>query len=233
MAPILMLAEERGLVVLEDAAQAIGARDPQGRRAGSIGNLGAFSFYPSKNLGAMGDAGMVTTREEGLYEALKKLRTHGATRDYIHDTVGGNFRMDALQAAVLLVKLSHLDDWTDRKRELARRYDALFDDSGLGNDGSVKTPRAPDDHVFHQYVIRTPRRNDLRSHLAEEGIGTAVYYPLPLHLQPCFRDLGYARGDFPVAERAAEENLALPLYPTLTEEQQALVVSSIAAFYRG
>jgi dTDP-4-amino-4,6-dideoxygalactose transaminase len=233
MAPILMLAEERGLVVLEDAAQAIGARDPQGRRAGSIGNLGAFSFYPSKNLGAMGDAGMVTTREEGLYEALKKLRTHGATRDYIHDTVGGNFRMDALQAAVLLVKLSHLDDWTDRKRELARRYDALFDDSGLGNDGSVKTPRAPDDHVFHQYVIRTPRRNDLRSHLAEEGIGTAVYYPLPLHLQPCFRDLGYARGDFPVAERAAEENLALPLYPTLTKEQQALVVSSIAAFYRG
>jgi dTDP-4-amino-4,6-dideoxygalactose transaminase len=233
MAPILTLAEERGLVVLEDAAQAIGARDREGRRAGSIGNLGAFSFYPSKNLGAMGDAGMVTTREEGLYEALKKLRTHGATRDYIHDTVGGNFRMDALQAAVLLVKLSHLDDWTDRKRGLARRYDSLFDDSGLCNDGTVRTPRAPDDHVFHQYVIRTPRRNDLRAHLAEEGIGTAVYYPLPLHLQPCFRELGYARGDFPVAERAAEENLALPLYPSLTEKQQALVVSSIAAFYRG
>jgi dTDP-4-amino-4,6-dideoxygalactose transaminase len=233
MAPILALAEERGLVVIEDAAQAIGARDPEGRRAGSMGNIGAFSFYPSKNLGAIGDAGMVTTREEGLFETLKRLRTHGGSREYLHETVGGNFRMDALQAAALSVKLRYLDEWTGKRRERARVYDGLFAESGLLEEGSVRTPKAPYDHVFHQYVIRGRRRDELRAHLADEGIGTGVYYPVPLHLQPCFRDLGYVRGDFPVAERAAEESLALPIYPALTEEQQSLVVSSIAAFYRG
>jgi len=232
MAPILALAEERGLVVIEDAAQAIGARDPDGRRAGSMGTIGAFSFYPSKNLGALGDAGMVTTREEGLWETLKRLRTHGASRDYLHETVGGNFRMDALQAAALSVKLRYLDEWTRRRRERARCYDGLFAESGLAEDGQVRTPKAPSDHVYHQYVIRVQEREALREHLTQEGIATAIYYPVPLHLQPCFRDLGYARGDFPVAERAAEESLALPMFPALTEEQQAMVVSAIAAFYR-
>jgi len=232
MAPILALAEERGLVVVEDAAQAIGARDPEGRRAGSMGNIGAFSFYPSKNLGAIGDAGMVTTREEGLWETLKRLRTHGASRDYLHETVGGNFRMDALQAAALSVKLRYLDEWTRKRRERARCYDALFAESEMVEEGNVRTPKAPSDHVYHQYVIRARERQELRAHLAEEGIGTGIYYPVPLHLQPCFRDLGYVRGDFPVAERAAEESLALPMYPSLTDEQQSIVLSAIAAFYR-
>ncbi|MGH9390574.1 MAG: DegT/DnrJ/EryC1/StrS family aminotransferase, partial [Vicinamibacteria bacterium] len=232
MAAILALAEERGLVVIEDAAQAIGARDIEGRRAGSMGSIGAFSFYPSKNLGAIGDAGMVTTREEGLWETLKRLRTHGASRDYLHETVGGNFRMDALQAAALSVKLRYLDEWTRKRRERARSYDALFAESELAEEGNVRTPKAPSDHVYHQYVIRARERQDLRAHLAEEGIGTGVYYPVPLHLQPCFRDLGYGEGDFPVAERAAKESLALPLYPSLTDEQQSMVVSAIARFYR-
>ncbi len=232
MAPILALAEERGLVVVEDAAQAIGARAPDGRRAGSMGSIGAFSFYPSKNLGALGDAGMVTTREEGLWETLRRLRTHGASRDYLHETVGGNFRMDALQAAALSVKLRYLDEWTRRRRERARCYDGLFAESGLTEDGQVRTPKAPSDHVYHQYVIRTQERDSLRAHLTEEGIGTAIYYPVPLHLQPCFRDLGYAEGDLPVAESAARESLALPMYPGLTEDQQVMVVSAIAGFYR-
>ena len=232
MAPILALAEERGLVVIEDAAQAIGARDIEGRRAGSMGSIGAFSFYPSKNLGALGDAGMVTTREEGLWETLKRLRTHGASRDYLHETVGGNFRMDALQAAALSVKLRYLDEWTRKRRERARCYDALFAESELVEEGNVRTPTAPSDHVYHQYVIRARERQDLRAHLTEEGIGTGIYYPVPLHLQPCFHDLGYGEGDFPVAERAAKESLALPMYPSLTDEQQSMVVSAIAAFYR-
>jgi len=198
-----------------------------------MGNIGAFSFYPSKNLGALGDAGMVTTREEGLWETLKRLRTHGASRDYLHETVGGNFRMDALQAAALSVKLRYLDEWTRKRRERARCYNALFAESGLVEAGSVRTPKAPSDHVYHQYVIRAQRRQELRAHLTREGIATAIYYPLPLHLQPCFRDLGYSPGDFPVAERAAEESLALPMYPALAEEQQSMVVSAIAAFYRG
>jgi len=232
MAPILALAEERGLIVIEDAAQAIGARDTEGRRAGSMGSIGAFSFYPTKNLGAIGDAGMVTTREEGLWETLKRLRTHGASRDYLHETVGGNFRMDALQAAALSVKLRYLDEWTRKRRERARCYDALFAESELVEEGNVRTPKAPSDHVYHQYVILARERQDLRAHLAEEGIGTGIYYPVPLHLQPCFRDLGYGEGDFPVAERAAKESLALPMYPSLTDEQQSMVVSAIAAFYR-
>ena len=232
MAPILALAEERGLVVIEDAAQAIGARDIEGRRAGSMGSIGAFSFYPSKNLGAIGDAGMVTTREEGLWETLKRLRTHGASRDYLHETVGGNFRMDALQAAALSVKLRYLDEWTRKRRERARCYDALFAESELVEEGNVRTPTAPSDHVYHQYVIRARERQDLRAHLTEEGIGTGIYYPVPLHLQPCFHDLGYGEGDFPVAERAAKESLALPMYPSLTDEQQSMVVSAIAAYYR-
>jgi dTDP-4-amino-4,6-dideoxygalactose transaminase len=229
MTPILAIAEDRGLTVIEDAAQAIGARDAEGRRAGSMGNIGAFSFYPSKNLGAIGDAGMVVTREEGLHETLKRLRTHGASKDYLHETVGGNFRMDALQAAALSVKLRYLEEWTQERRKRAQCYDDLFEEIELPD---VKIPKAPFDHVYHQYVIRARRRDELRAHLTEEGIGTAIYYPFPLHLQPCFRDLGYVKGDFPVAESAAEESLALPMYPALTEAQQAIVVSAIAGFYR-
>jgi dTDP-4-amino-4,6-dideoxygalactose transaminase len=175
---------------------------------------------------------MVTTREEGLWETLKRLRTHGASRDYLHQTVGGNFRMDAVQAAALSVKLRYLDDWTRRRRERARCYEGLFEESGLTEEGYVRTPKAPSDHVYHQYVIRTQEREALREHLAQEGIATAIYYPVPLHLQPCFRDLGYTEGDFPAAERAAKESLALPMFPALTEEQQSMVVSAIAAFYR-
>jgi dTDP-4-amino-4,6-dideoxygalactose transaminase len=233
MSAILALADERGVVVIEDAAQAIGARDSEGRRAGSMGNVGAFSFYPSKNLGALGDAGMVVTREEGLFETLKRLRTHGASREYLHDIVGGNFRMDGFQAAALRVKLRYLDEWTRERRERARCYHALFAGSSLLEEGKVRTPKAPGDHVYHQYVIRAERRDELRAHLSQQGIATAIYYPVPLHLQPCFRDLGYVRGEFPAAEKAAGENLALPMFPALTEEQQALVVSAIDSFYRG
>jgi dTDP-4-amino-4,6-dideoxygalactose transaminase len=232
MAPILALAESRGLVVVEDAAQAIGARHRDGRRAGAVGEIGAFSFYPSKNLSAIGDAGLVTTRDESLAESLRRLRTHGGSQEYLHEVVGGNFRIDALQAAVLTVKLRRLDEWTRRRQERARRYDELFQESGLAAEGDVRTPKAPFDHVYHQYVIRSPRRDGLREHLTAEGIATAIYYPVPLHLQPCFRDLGYARGDFPNAERACEESLALPIHPDLTEDQQNIVVAAIADFHR-
>lgn len=231
MAPILALAEARGLLVIEDAAQAIGARDANGRRAGSMGNIGALSFYPSKNLGAMGDAGMVLTREPSVFETLKRLRTHGATREYLHDTVGGNFRLDAFQAAVLSVKLPHLDEWNQKRKERARVYEQLFSESELVQEGLVRPPAITPEHIFHQYVIRAGNRDELRQHLEAEGVGTGVYYPFPLHLQPCFRDLGYVRGDFPVAESAASEGLALPMFPHLTDEQQRTVVRAIAAFY--
>jgi dTDP-4-amino-4,6-dideoxygalactose transaminase len=230
-APILALAEARRLVVVEDAAQAIGARHRDGRRAGAVGELGAFSFYPSKNLSAIGDAGLVTTRDESLADSLRRLRTHGGSSEYLHQVVGGNFRIDALQAAVLTVKLRHLDEWTRRRKERARRYDELFQESGLSDGGEVRTPKALSDHVYHQYVIRTTRRNALRDHLAAEGIATGIYYPVPLHLQPCFRELGYARGDFPNAERACEESLALPIHPDLTFDQQRIVVGAIADFH--
>jgi dTDP-4-amino-4,6-dideoxygalactose transaminase len=231
LGPILELAARRSVAVIEDAAQAIGARYRNGRRLGTLGVIGTFSFYPSKNLGALGDAGLVVTSDERLADSLKRLRTHGGSRDYHHEIVGGNFRIDALQAAMLAVKLVHLDDWIGRRRERARFYDLLFDESRLGEDARVLRPVPRADHVYHQYVIRADRREDLRRHLADVGIATAVYYPVPLHLQPCFRELGYARGDFPVAERASEETLALPMYPDLTEEQQRTIVSEIARFY--
>jgi dTDP-4-amino-4,6-dideoxygalactose transaminase len=231
MPPILALAESRGLPVVEDAAQAIGARHRDGRRAGAVGALGAFSFYPSKNLSAIGDAGLITTRDERLADSVRRLRTHGGAQEYFHDIVGGNFRIDAVQAAVLTVKLRCLDEWTRRRKERARRYDELFQESGLAERGEVRTPKAARDHVYHQYVIRSARRDELRDHLAAQGIASAIYYPVPLHLQPCFRDLGHARGDFPNAERASEESLALPIHPDLTDDQQSIVVSAIADFH--
>jgi dTDP-4-amino-4,6-dideoxygalactose transaminase len=231
METISELSSGRGISVIEDAAQAIGARDRRGRRVGSVGSFGAFSFYPSKNLGALGDAGLVVTREEALADLLKLLRTHGGSREYFHEIVGGNFRIDAVQAAMLAVKLHHLDDWTARRKERARIYNRLFDESGLEENERIRRPHPRGDHVYHQYVVRARRRDELRQHLADAGIATGIYYPGPLHLQPCFRELGHARGDFPVAERASKETLALPMHPDLTPEQQRTVVSEMVRFY--
>lgn len=231
MAPILDAAGHAGVPVVEDAAQAIGA-DRRGTPAGAMGAAGCFSFFPSKNLGAFGDGGLVTTTDEALAERLVMLRQHGSRTKYYHELVGANFRLDALQAAVLRAKLPHLPAWTRRRRENAQRYRALFADAGLGD--VVRLPvEAPDGtHIYNQFVVRVPDRDRLRAHLAEHEIGTEVYYPVPLHLQECFRDLGYDRGSFPAAESAADETLALPIYAELTEAQQAWVVEAIRTFFR-
>ncbi len=233
MTPILELAASRGITVIEDAAQALGASDEEGRRAGSMGRVACFSFYPSKNLGAMGDAGMVVSSDEALVRRLKRLRVHGESDVYRHEIVGGNFRIDAVQSAILNVKLRYLAEWNQKRRARAALYDRLFSESGLVEAARVGLPEATRGRIYHQYVIRAERREELRERLTRAGIGTAVYYPIPLHLQPCFRDLGYAEGDFPIAERAAKETLALPMFPSLTDAQQAEVVASIASFYRG
>jgi dTDP-4-amino-4,6-dideoxygalactose transaminase len=239
MDPILKLADRYGLTVVEDAAQAIGAEYRGGRRAGAMGAIGCFSFYPSKNLGAVGDAGMVVTSDEGLADRLRVLRAHGAKPKYYHRLIGGNFRLDAIQAAVLDVKLNHLDGWTKRRQENAGRYRSLFHATGLVKEGHVELPVAAYDalglahgHIYNQFVIRTRDREGLRSHLQVRGVGTEVYYPVPLHLQECFADLGQQVGAFPEAERAANETLALPIYPELTMEQQEYVVRQIQEFYR-
>lgn len=242
MAPILGLAERYGVPVIEDAAQAIGARYG-GKRVGSLGVAGCFSFFPSKNLGAWGDAGLLTTNDAALAERLRMLRVHGSAKRYYHACVGVNSRLDAIQAAVLRVKLRHLDEWTVARQERAQCYDRLIAEAGIAH--AVKPPvviadreaptATPDrefrraSHIFHQYVVRVPNRDAVRAALKSKGIGTEVYYPLPLHLQACFQDLGWKAGDFPVSERAAAEVLALPMYPELTEEQQRYVVSSLAA----
>jgi dTDP-4-amino-4,6-dideoxygalactose transaminase len=231
MGPILDIARRHGLPVIEDAAQAIGAEEG-GRRAGSFGRYGAFSFFPSKNLGAAGDAGMVVTDDAELAARLRVLRVHGAEPKYYHRLVGGNFRLDALQAAVLNVKLRHLDDWTAGRRANAATYRRLFRDAGLvvapGDDRPdgvvLPTERPGVRHVYNQFVVRTRRRDELRAHLQENGVGCEVYYPVPFHLQECFAHLGYSRGDFPAAECAATHTLALPIYPELSEEQMARVV---------
>jgi dTDP-4-amino-4,6-dideoxygalactose transaminase len=238
MAPILEVARARRIPVIEDAAQAIGAEYRDGRRAGSMGDVGCFSFYPSKNLGAMGDAGMVVTNDAETAEKLKVLRVHGSQPKYYHHMVGGNFRLDSVQAAVLNVKFGHLDEWTKGRRKNAAIYDALFADNGLLElvsrpHRAYTSERIRHDHIFNQYVIRVPRRDDLRQHLKEKGIGSEVYYPVPLHLQQCFQYLGYKEEDFPEAERAAKETLALPVYPEITEAQKALVVRTIRNFYLG
>jgi dTDP-4-amino-4,6-dideoxygalactose transaminase len=238
MAPVLDVAGRHRLAVLEDAAQAIGAEYRDGRQAGTMGAIGAFSFFPSKNLGALGDAGMVVANDEGLGERLRILRAHGAKPKYYHRIIGGNFRLDALQAAVLGVKLNHLDGWTKRRQENARRYETLFSELGLTRGGAVTLPPAVYDgasrgHIYNQFVIRARRRNDLKAFLAGRSVGTEIYYPVPFHLQECFQYLGHKEGDFPEAERAARDSLALPIYPELTPEQQAYVVDQIRAFYAG
>lgn len=223
----------RGLPIIEDAAQAIGSDDAAGRRAGSMGAIGCFSFYPTKNLGAAGEAGLVTTNEDALAERLRRLRVHGGATEYHHDEVGFNSRLDTFQAAVLRVKLPHLDAWSDARRERADTYTRMLSDAGL--DGLVTPPHVVPGarHIFHQYVIRVDesRRDALVEHLKANGVGTKIYYPVPLHMQPCFAYLGYRQGDFPESERAARETLALPMYPELTRVQQEYVVDTIRRFF--
>jgi len=239
---IMKLAGEFELPVVEDAAQAIGSEYPSKtgvRRAGAIGTLGTLSFYPSKNLGGYGDGGMVLTSSGRLAKTLKVLRVHGGAGKYYYRLLGGNFRLDALQAAVLRVKNRHLDDWQDKRRERAAYYDRKLLASGLEEAGLIKAPLAVyresgarNFHTYHQYVIRARDRNRLQAHLKAQGIGTSIFYPLSLHQQKCFADLGYKRGDFPVSEKAAREVLALPIYPELTAEQQDYIVGGIKGFYR-
>jgi dTDP-4-amino-4,6-dideoxygalactose transaminase len=232
--PIDAIADRYGLFVLEDAAQAIGAAY-HGRRVGGLGQVAAFSFYPSKNLGGFGDGGLMTTDDPTLNRKLARLRVHGMEPKYHHQEVGINSRLDALQAAVLRVKLRHLDSWTARRREAAGRYAALFRAEGLDEVVTLPVERPGHHHVYNQYVIRVPAevRDALREDLTSRQIGTEIYYSIPLHLQKCFDALGHRPGDFPVAEAAARETLALPMYPELTEEQQRYVVGSIRQFLDG
>jgi dTDP-4-amino-4,6-dideoxygalactose transaminase len=228
------IADEFKLSVIEDAAQAVGAKW-RGRNAGTMGVAAAFSFYPTKNLSAYGDAGLVTTCDSDLAEHMRHLRNHGSPRRYYHEEVGWNCRMDAIQAAILRVKLPHLEIWNQQRRQRAATYDRLLADAGLvaKNNSPLRTLQTSSHalHVFHQYVIRAERRDELRIFLADRKIGTEVYYPIPLHLQPCFAYLGYAVGDLPESERAAREVLALPMFPELTEAEQKCVVEAIAEFY--
>ena len=232
------LAKDRSLSIVEDACQALGARhtgsDGTARRAGTIGEIGCFSFFPSKNLGGFGDGGLMATDDDALADRLRVLRVHGARNRYYHLEVGWNSRLDSLQAAVLSVKLRRLDSWCQARAEKAESYGELLSATGLVSTGKVTLPaRFPcSTHIFHQYTPRFVNRDRLAEHLRASGIGHAIYYPVPLHLQQCFRDLGYREGAFPVAERAAAEVLSLPMYPELTPAQQERVVSAIADFYR-
>lgn len=219
-----------GIPIVEDCAQAIGTTY-KGRPVGGVGTVGCFSFFPTKNLGAFGDGGLVTTNDPKLAELLVDLRVHGMRPRYVHHTVGGNFRLDAMQAAVLRAKLPHLERWNQARRENAQRYRKLFAEAGL-----TKTITLPEElphrgHTYHQYVVRVPQRDELRAFLAQRGIGTEVYYPIPLHLQKCFAYLGYGPGAFPEAERAAGEVLALPIFPELTAQEQERVVAAIGEFF--
>jgi dTDP-4-amino-4,6-dideoxygalactose transaminase len=242
MDEIMLIARRHNLFVIEDAAQAIGA-EYKGRRAGSIGDMGCLSFYPTKNLGAFGDAGLVTTNDLRLDERVRRLRNHGYAEKYYNKEVGGNFRLDAIQAAVLRVKLKHLDDWTAARRRNAERYRTLFRDARIAlkhvgegdtaeREGVMLPTEAPERrHIYNQFVISTRRRDELQDFLKERRIGTEIYYPVPLHLQECFKDWNHQVGDYPQSERAALETLALPIYPELTEEQQRAVVEAIKDFF--
>jgi dTDP-4-amino-4,6-dideoxygalactose transaminase len=233
MDPLLESARRHGLKVIEDAAQAIGATDARVRPAGSFGDVGCLSFFPTKNLGAFGDAGMCVTNDAALAERMSVLRVHGGKPKYYHALIGGNFRIDELQAAVLNVKLPHLDAWTSARQRNAAFYDGAFSRAALESSVQAPRPAAPGArHIYNQYVVRARDRDRLREHLAAAGVGTEIYYPVPLHLQQCFAYLGCRVGDFPHAERAASEVLALPVYPELTESQLQYVVDSIAGFYR-
>jgi dTDP-4-amino-4,6-dideoxygalactose transaminase len=232
MGPLMELARKHDLKVIEDAAQAIGAADAQGNRAGSFGDVGCLSFFPTKNLGAFGDAGMCVANDAALAERMDILRVHGGKPKYYHSFIGGNFRIDEIQAAVLNVKLKHLDAWTAGRQRNAAFYDAAFARAKLGE--VVQTPRAGAAvrHIYNQYVIRVSERDRMREHLAKAGVGSEIYYPIPLHLQKCFEYLGHKPGDFPHSERAATTTLALPIFPELTETQLQYVVDTISYFPR-
>ncbi len=231
MTPLMALAREFGLRVIEDAAQAIGAADGDKRRACSIGDIGCLSFFPTKNLGAFGDAGMCVTNDAALAAKLAMVRVHGMEPKYYHQLVGGNFRLDEIQAVVLAIKLKHLDAWTLGRQENACFYFEAFEHAGLK--GTVTLPAALPGvrHIYNQFVVRFPQRDALKKYLGECGIGSEIYYPVPLHQQQCFAPLGYATGDFPESERAAAETLALPIFPELSREQLQYVVDCIAHFY--
>jgi dTDP-4-amino-4,6-dideoxygalactose transaminase len=245
MDAVMEVARQHKLVVIEDAAQAIGA-EYKGRRAGSIGDYGCFSFFPSKNLGAVGDGGMVVTNDAARAENLVRLRAHGSKPKYYHKVVGGNFRLDTLQAAVVTAKLKHLDDWTLGRQRNAARYDSLLASCGLkvadssqcsangsrNGTAQIFLPKVKADrHIFNQYIIRTSRRDALKSALQEKGVGTEIYYPVPMHLQECFSSLGHQTGAFPESESAAKETLALPIYPELTDAQAQYVVQCVRDFF--
>jgi len=239
MDPILEVSKRRGLLVIEDAAQAIGAEyrprpDRPGRQAGTLGDVGCFSFFPTKNLGAFGDAGMVVTDHPERAEEIRCLRVHGSKPKYYHKRIGINSRLDTLQAAVLLVKFRHLETWTQERRRKAERYRHLVQDL-LPLVPEIRLPEVQytNRHIYNQFILRVPRRDTLRQFLQKEGVGTEIYYPVALHLQECFAYLNYRRGDFPESEKASEETLALPIFPELTEVQQEYVVNRIRAFYLG
>ncbi len=237
MTALNRIAEEHKLVVIEDAAQAVGATWT-GKRAGSLGSIAAFSFYPTKNLSAFGDAGALTTHDSNLAERVRMLRDHGSKRRYYHEEIGANSRLDSIQAAVLRVKMPHLQQWNSERRERAGIYDRLFAASGLTRTGAASSSpvtllktRPQAHHIYHQYVIRAKKRDQLKSFMSERGIGTQIYYPVPLHLQQCFSYVGYAEGDLPETEAAATEVLALPMFAELREDEQQYVVETIAEFY--
>jgi dTDP-4-amino-4,6-dideoxygalactose transaminase len=228
MDPILEVAERYGIPVVEDAAQAIGS-EYKGRRAGSMGRAGCFSFFPSKNLGGYGDGGMITTDDDKMADLLISLREHGQTEAYHHWTIGTNSRLDALQAAVLSVKLKRLDSWSDGRTANADYYDARFEGTRVTAPAREEWSR----HIYNQYIIRVPERDALLAHLREIGIGCAIYYPVPLHLQECFRVLGYSEGGLPESERAAQETLSIPVFSLLTEEERAYVADKVLEFVEG
>lgn len=232
MPAVLEIARQFKLAVIEDAAQAIGA-ELAGRRAGTMGDIGCFSFYPTKNLGGFGDGGLLTTDRDDLAERLRLLRVHGMQPRYYHQVLGINSRLDSIQAAVLNVKLPHLDRWTAQRQTCARRYTQLFGSYGLDRWLGLPTEAADHRHVWNQYVVRVPegKRDALRAHLAQQKIGTEIYYPVPLHMQECFAYLGYAKGSLPETERAAAETLALPIFAELTDDEQEFVVREVAAFF--
>lgn len=238
MKPILEIAAQHGLAVVEDAAQAIGAEYRDGRRAGSMGTLGCLSFFPSKNLGGFGDGGMVVTNDQKLMERIRILRVQGGKPKYYHKFVGGNFRLDTLQAAILNVKFPYLDRWTSLRQQNAERYSVLFKASGLIEKIGLQLPKSVYQesgvkhyHIYNQFVIRVPNRDGLRKYLKDNEIGNEVYYPVPFHLQECLRDLGHHEGDFPHAELACQETLGLPIYPELETYQQEEVVRRVQEFY--
>jgi dTDP-4-amino-4,6-dideoxygalactose transaminase len=231
MAAINEIARRKNVKVIEDACQAIGAAQ-QGKRAGVLGDTGCFSFFPTKNLGGFGDGGIITTNDKALADSVAMLRVHGSQVRYLHEAVGINSRLDALQAAVLQIKLKYLDQWTEGRRRNAERYQRLFTQTNLVERVTLP-PTAPGNfHVYNQYTVRVPQRDELRNFLKDKGVGSEVYYPLPMHLQQCYRDLGYQKGAFPLSEQASEEVMSIPIYAELTEAQQVYVVEMIAEFYR-